>query len=186
MGNLNKARLEGEVLVASSIEDYLLPHDGIDWPKALAEWSWLLPAKFTLWLVNRFADLFLVLPDGSVHMLDVGVGTLSRLADSRDEFRSRLDEGDNANQWFMIPLVDQLVAVGVKLQQGHCYAFKVPPVLGGQYTIDNVAPLPIWDYLGAYGSIHGQLRDVPDGTQVVLEVVNRPAAPGIASDRSGR
>jgi hypothetical protein len=175
MGNLNKARLEGEVLVASSIEDYLLQPRGTDWPKALAEWSWLLPAEFTLWLVNRFADLFVVLPDGSVHMLDVGAGALTRLADSRDEFRSRLDEGDNANQWLMIPLVDQLIAAGNKLQRGQCYGFKIPPVLGGQYMMDNVGPLAIEDYLGGYGSIHRQLRDVPDGTQVVLNVVNRPA-----------
>jgi hypothetical protein len=54
--------------VAISVADYLIDQSGIDWPKALASWSWLLPPEFTLWLVNRFADLFLVLPDGSVHL----------------------------------------------------------------------------------------------------------------------
>jgi hypothetical protein len=58
--------------VAISIADYLIDQSGIDWPKALCSWSWLLPPEFTLWLVNRFGDLFLVLPDDTVHMLDVG------------------------------------------------------------------------------------------------------------------
>src|SRR5262249_53357006 len=157
-----------EVIVMSTVQDYLIEQSGIDWPKVLSSWSWLLPSEFTLWLVNRFADLFLALRDGSVHMLDVGVGTLTRIADSRDDSCSKIDEGENANEWLMIPLVDKLVAAGIKLQPGQCYGFKTPPVLGGQYTAENVGPLPICDYLGAYGSIHEQLRDVPDGAQVVL------------------
>jgi hypothetical protein len=169
--------------VAISVADYLIDPSHIDWPKALASWSWLLPPRFTVWLVNRFADLFLVLPDGTVHMLDVGAGTLTRLADSRDDFRAKIDEGDNANQWLMIPLVDRMVAAGVALRPGECYGFKTPPVLGGDYTVENAGSLPVWDYLTAYGSIHEQLQDVPDGGEVVLKVVNKPAEPGAAADR---
>jgi hypothetical protein len=61
-----------EVAVPISVADYLIDQSGIDWPKTLASWSWLVPPEFTLWLVNRFADLFIVLADGTVHMLDVG------------------------------------------------------------------------------------------------------------------
>jgi hypothetical protein len=162
--------------MAFSVNDYLIEQSSIEWPTVLSSWSWLLPSKFTLWLVNRFADLFLVLPDGSVHMLDVGAGTLRRIADSRDDFCTKLDEGENAKEWFMIPLVDKLAAAGIRLQPGDCYGFKMPPVLGGQYTVENVGLLPIGDYLGGYGSIHRQLLDVPDGAQVILNVVNeRPA-----------
>jgi len=161
--------------VAIVVANYLLDQGGTDWPKVLASWSWLLPPKFTLWLVNRFADLFLVLPDGAVHMLDVGDGTLTKLANSRDDFGAKIDEADNANHWLMIPLVDVLVAAGVILRPGQCYGFKTPPVLGGDYTVENVVSLSLSDYLGAYGSVHEQLRDVPDGSHVVLKVVNKPA-----------
>lgn len=171
--------------MAISVANYLIDQCGIDWPKALASWSWLLPPEFTLWFVNRFADLFLVLPDGTVQMLDVGAGTLSKLADSRDDFCARIDHDDNANQWLMIPLVDQMVAAGVVLQPGQCYGFKTPPVLGGEYTAENAGPLPVWDYLSGHGSIHEQLRDVPDGAQVVLQVVNKPAEPRAEADGGG-
>jgi hypothetical protein len=96
---------------------------------------------------------------------------------------TKIDEGENANEWLMIPLVDKLVAAGIRLKPGHCYGFKTPPVLGGQYAVENVGPLPIWDYLGGYSSIHEQLRDVPAGAQVVLNVVNNPTKPGAAADR---
>lgn len=157
-----------------SLHDYLIEQGDLNWSAILAEWSWLLPPEFTLWLVNRFSDLFLVLPDGSVHMLEVGAGSLTRLADSREEFCAQMDEDDVAENRLLIPLVDNLVAQGVTLLPGQCYAFKIPPVLAGEYTVENVAPLSITDYLGAYASIHLQLRDVPDGAQVVLKLADKP------------
>jgi hypothetical protein len=154
--------------VASSIHDYLIDQDGIDWSSAFKSWAWLLPEEFTLWLVNRFGDLFLVPPDGSVHMLDVGAGTLTRVAKSRADFSKKMDEADNANEWLMIPLVDQCRAAGVHLKPSQCYGFKTPPVLGGDYSVENIGPLSITDYLGAYGSIHEQIHDLPDGAEVRL------------------
>lgn len=163
--------------MAISVADYLIEPSGIEWSSVLAPWSWLLPPQFTLWLVSRFADLFLVLPDGTVHILDVGAGTLTKLADSRHEFCTRIDEVDHANQWFMIPFVDDMIAAGTVLSSGQCYAFKMPPVLGGEYTVENVGVLPVWDYLGAYGAIHEQLQDVPDGSQVTLKVISEQGEP---------
>jgi hypothetical protein len=157
--------------VATSIHDYLIDHAGVDWPAALAGWSWLIPREFTLWLVNRLCDLFIVTPDGAVLMLDVGVGSLKKLANSRDDFGRLIDEEDNASLWLAIPLVDELVASGLVLQPGQCYGFKVPPVLGGQYTVENCGILAIPAYLGAYGPIHDQLRGLQDGSRVALKVL---------------
>jgi hypothetical protein len=151
-----------------NVHDYLIDHAGFDWPRLLSDWAWLLPRELTVWLMNRFGDLILVFPDGTVHFLDVGVGTLERVADSREDFCRKIDEGDNANQWLMIPLVDELVAAGLRLQPGRCYCFKRPPVLGGEYAVDNAALLPIAEHYGFLGSLHGQLKDVPDGGQVEL------------------
>jgi Domain of unknown function (DUF1851) len=163
--------LAGEGTLAISLEDYQINPDGIDWPAALAGWSWLIPSEFTLWLVNRLCDLFIVTVDGSVHMLDVGAGTFRQLAANRDEFCRLIDEADNAKEWLAISLVDKLVASGLLLQPGQCYGFKMPPVLGGPYEVENCGVLPIPEYLGANGSIHDQLRGVSDGSRVVLRVV---------------
>jgi len=156
------------------ITDYLLEHDGVDWSKALATWSWLLPREFTLWLVTRFADLFIVMADGTVHWLDVTGGTLTKVAESRGDFADKIDQDDNADDWLLIPLVDRMVAAGMHLSRGQCYGIKLPPVLGYEFNEANCAPIAIEDYLGAYGSIHEQLRDVPDGTEIRLNVINHP------------
>ena len=75
--------------VPISIRDYLIDQAGIDWSATLTPWSWLVPSEFTLWLVTRIADLFLVMPDGTVHMLDVGNGSLEKIAESREDFAAK-------------------------------------------------------------------------------------------------
>jgi hypothetical protein len=57
---------------------------------------------------------------------------------------------------------------------GECYGFKRPPILGGGFTVENTAILPIHDYLACSGSIHQQLQNVPDGTEVQIEITNLP------------
>ena len=94
------------------LNDYLIPQAGKDWKALLSGWFEILPRSFTLWMVNRFGDLFVVLDDDSVHMLDVGIGRLKRLANSRAHFATLLDVGDNANNWLMIPLVNACVGSG--------------------------------------------------------------------------
>jgi hypothetical protein len=153
------------------LADYLIDHQQSDWSAILADWVWLLPKdEFTIWLMNRYGDLFLVLEDGTVHMLDVGNGSLEKLAESRDDFCRKLDEDNHANTWLMIPLVDRLVEAGKVLQSGRCYSFILPPVLGGGYTVENTAILNISEHYGVYASIHGQMRDLPDGSRVRLRV----------------
>jgi hypothetical protein len=80
-----------------NIHDYLIDQAGKDWPALFSDWGSVLPRSFTLWLVNRFGDAFVVLDDGSVRMLDVGIGQFRPVADSRDHFATLLDVEANAN-----------------------------------------------------------------------------------------
>jgi hypothetical protein len=122
-----------------NLSDYLLSQDGHDWSSLLSDWTDVLPREFTIWMVNRLGDLVVVVPDGSVHWLEVGIGSLKRLADNRERFVTAIDEGDNASQWLAVPLVDACVASGMSLEADQCYGFKVPPMLGGAY--ESCSPL---------------------------------------------
>jgi hypothetical protein len=158
------------------VHDYLIDPSGFDWGHLLLGWEWLLPPEFSVWLMNRYGDLFLILPDGTVHMLDTGDGSLTKLAENRDEFSRIIDEEGNADDWLMIPLVDRLVAAGVLLKPGECYSFLTPPILGGDYTVENTVVLPITEHFGVYGSYHEQLRGLPDETKVVIKVQKPPVS----------
>ena len=153
----------------TSIDDYIIDHAEFDWLTLFDKWTWLLPNNFTVWIMNRFGDLFIVLEDGTIHMLDVGRGSLEKVAEHRDDFAQKVNIDDNVNDWLMIPLVDQLVAFGLTLSAGQCYTYRQPPVLGGDYTVDNVVVMDIPQHYAVYGSIHQQIKDVPDGTEVRIK-----------------
>ena len=65
------------------VMDYLIDLEGKDWEELLIGWRFLLPESFNVWLVNRVGDVFAVFEDDSVHMLNVGRGTIDRVAACR-------------------------------------------------------------------------------------------------------
>jgi hypothetical protein len=156
-----------------NINDYLIPHAGKDWRSLLSGWFGLLPQNFTVWLVNRFGDLFVLLDDDSVCMLDVGVGTFKRLANNRSHFGSLIDAGSNASNWLMIPLVDACVAAGLTLGHNQCYGYDIPPILGGQYQPGNVSVTDLAVHYAFLADIYRQTRSLPEGTPISGTVFDR-------------
>jgi len=153
-----------------NIHDYLIDQSGHDWSEILSQWHWLLPREFTLWLVNRYGDAFLVTESGTVLMLDVGGGSIKQVADTREDFIHKIDEGNNANDWLVIPLVDRCVSAGLTLGNGQCYSYRVPPLLGGDYTVENTEVVNLEVHYSVYAQIHEQIKDLPDGTKIELKM----------------
>lgn len=151
-----------------NINDYLIDQSGKEWVRLLRPWIPPLPVSFTLWLVNRFGDVFVVNDDGdgSVSMLDVGLGSFTKVANNREHFAKLIDEGDNAANWLLIPLVDKCRAASIKPSPTQCYTFKLPPMLGGKYAIDNVAPIEIDVHYAFAAEIYRQNKDQPNRTMV--------------------
>ena len=58
----------------------------------------------------------------------------------------------------MIPLVDQCVAAGLILAQDQCYGYKIPPILGGQYAIENVEPTDLSVHYSLLADIFRQTK----------------------------
>jgi hypothetical protein len=150
----------------TDINDYLITQDGKDWSTWLKGWMPPLPEDFTLWMVNRFGELIVVLEDGSVHMLDIAAGMLNRLADSWEDFFTKIDQNDNADNWLMITLTDACVAAGMTLEPNQCYSLVIPSFLGGQYAIDNIKPMDLQVYYELTADIYHQTKDLPDGAKV--------------------
>ena len=148
------------------VNNYLIDQEGKDWASLLSDWSALLPSELTVWLVNRFGDVFFVSADGAVHLLDVGRGVVERLADSRDDFIAQLDADDNADFWLLISLVDRCVTEGLVLSTGQCYGYKVPPILAGEYTVENIEPTDLAVHYLVLSDIANQTANLPDGTRV--------------------
>ena len=179
------------------VNDYLIDHSKLEWHKMLSAWSWLLDdeAEIEPWLMNRFGDLFFLDEEGAVLWLNVTDGELSEVAENADEFFALLEssvEGtdeddsedtadfedqdesdDNAEDWFLMAVVDEAVEAGLKLGPGECYGFKTLPILGGDYGPENMYVSTVEKYWSFCGYVHAQIDGLPDGAEVEIDLPER-------------
>jgi hypothetical protein len=110
--------------------DYFLPKVADE--DDLSVWLDILPAASRILRTNLFGDAFLVDDVGAVHMLERAACTISKIASSEEQFwRDVQNDGEG---WQLRPLVDECRRAGKVLEEGQCYAFTTPPLLGGDYA----------------------------------------------------
>jgi hypothetical protein len=55
--------------------------------------------------------------------------------------------------------------------EGRSFCLKIPAVLGGKYERDNIGTITLSELISASGHMALQIKDVPDGAKVTLEIV---------------
>ena len=151
------------------LDELKIPADEFDAPRLLAYWAWRVPQHLQPLFLSTFGDWFFRDADDHVHMFDLVACDLKRVADSRLEFEALLELEEYQREWLMSHLAEELRQSGVRRARGQCYAFRTPPMLGGQLSPSNII---VWD-LAAYQSgtskVHQQVGGLPPGTEVVIK-----------------
>lgn len=148
--------------------DYLIDQSKIDWHNCLAPWQAVLPDTFKIWIVNRFGDLFLELNDNSIHHLDIQLGTLTERGRDKKSFLENLLLKNNATDWLYMNHVDQAHNAGIHLKEAEIYTFRTPPVLSGEYVIENLTTAPATEVFPFLAHLHQHIKDLPEGAAIHL------------------
>ena len=130
-----------------------------------ADWTWLIGTDKKPILVSAIGDMFLKADNENIYWLDVGQGKLKLVANDTHDFRNKLTDIEQVNEWFMIDLTIELLS-DKKLKDGQLFSFKKLPVIGGDYSVDNFEPADIEVHFCIAGQIHEQTKDLPDGTKI--------------------
>jgi hypothetical protein len=79
---------------------------------------------------------------------------------------------DIVNDWFLPPLIEKLHAAGKIPGSGCCYTFVTLPIFAeGTYDVSNLNPVPAKDHFSVTGHIHNEIRSLPNGAKVKINVV---------------
>jgi hypothetical protein len=153
--------------------DFLTVKFSIDSSARLTEtWHWLIGTDKKVLLISAIGDMFLLGSDGNIYWLDVGQGKLEIIATDKGQFDAKLTDAEQVNEWFLANLTKQLRSSDKTLKDGQVYSYYKLPILGGDYVVDNFAPLSIEEHFRYLGDIHKQIKDLPDGTEVEIKVVD--------------
>lgn len=131
----------------------------------LEEWAWLKPPRTPPVLVSAFGDLFFHTPEG-VMMLDTLDGALVRVAGGAAELRGQLATAEGRDNLLSDVWVQAGRRRGLTLDEGECFDWITPPVLGGAFAEDNVRKTLFVVKLDLAGQIHRQVKLLPPGTPV--------------------
>lgn len=146
--------------------EYLKDLSKIDVSDICSEWQWLLDNQKEVLLVSAIGDMFLLGNDNSVYWLETGTGELTCVAENLEEFQGHLANEQLADNWFLPELINQLVSNGLTLKENQVYSFKIPPVLGGDYSIDNFEATDISVHFSITGQMNKQIWDASNGTGI--------------------
>jgi hypothetical protein len=151
-------------------DKYVLPVSRTDWAELLTDWQPLLPNHASPWLLTKFGEVFFVQQDGKVGMLQVSGFQYHVVAKDKTDFQQWLVDPDKMAEWFLAPLVDRLDAAGKQLQVEQCFSFITPLGLGGTLKPENVMIIPIREHFQCWGDVFRQIKDLPDGAEVVFKI----------------
>ncbi|MRW92278.1 DUF1851 domain-containing protein [Duganella sp. FT80W] len=130
----------------------------------LEDWAWLVgPRKLPI-LLTASGDAFIQDTDsGAIEILDVASGTTAPVAESLAELQSLLADRDFVGDYFAVQLVGDLRLNGLILKPGQIYSFIKPPLLGGEFVLENVDVADIEVHFSLSGQIARQVLGLPAG-----------------------
>lgn len=94
------------------------------------------------------------------------------IADNREELDALSTSQEFLEDWYMQPLVEQASEHLGPLVNDQKYCLVTPGVLGGEYAISNIKTAPLIELIRFSGHVAKQIKDLPDGAQIQLKVVD--------------
>lgn len=149
--------------------DLKVDFNHIDQNRLTESWSWLIGTDKKPILMSSIGDLFLTDKNGACYWLNVGEGIFEKVTENVEQFKAKLKDNAQVDEWFLIGLVEKLKETGLKLKDKHLYGYKKLPVLGGEYEPENFELTDIEVHFELSGQIHKQIKDLPDGTKVNIK-----------------
>lgn len=96
--------------------------------------------------------------------------TCEVVADSLAELDALFVAPDFVEDWEMTRLIEIARSKLGPLKKGRKYYLVIPGIIGGKYDASNMQTLALPELIGIRGDFAKEIKDLPDGTEVRIEV----------------
>ena len=135
-------------------------------------WEWVGIDPSRIVAENDFGNLIIEDTDGRYWRLCPEDTYCVIVANSEAEFDELKRRPEFTVDWEMASLTEAARLSLGELPIGRKYCLRTPGILGGAYEVENVGTVTLDELISFSGDLGYQLKDIPDGTQVVLKVVD--------------
>lgn len=128
----------------------------------LAEWHWLVPSSDTPLFISAFGDWVFGNPDGSLWALSVLEGNYEQVAQNAIEYNTLNKSAKWLEDIFIAGWLPIAASHGIEPTEDECLGWKVHPLIGGKFEVDNLQIFSMFVYQSIMGQLHRQLRQRPE------------------------
>ncbi|MEL7488204.1 MAG: T6SS immunity protein Tdi1 domain-containing protein [Pseudomonadota bacterium] len=135
-------------------------------------WGWTGIDPLRVVSQNDFGNLIIRDKDGKYWRLCPEDVYCEVIAKDQNELDNLSKDAEFLEDWRMSALVEAARnSVGL-LTEGRAYHLVIPGALGGAYDVSNIRSAPIVELIRFSGDLGKQIRDLPDGEQVQLKLID--------------
>jgi hypothetical protein len=153
-------RLSSRLLGRHSMSFFIDPAIS-DIERGLSTWHWIDIGDKQPLRVTAFGDVFFLDSENHVWFLDRMEGNLEHAFSSIDEMNGILESEEGQESFLLAAFILRAEREGMFLNEGECYEWKVPPVLGAGVEFQNICKMNFVTALNVSGQLHKYLRDLP-------------------------
>jgi hypothetical protein len=134
-------------------------------------WGWTGLDAAEVVVMNAFGNVIVRATDGVYWRICPENWSCHQVARNAEEFAALFSEEEFRTDWEMSRLVEVARENLGSLNDGQCYCLKVPSVIGGDYKTTNLGTISLDKLIAFSGDMAEQIKDVPDGGQVEIDIV---------------
>jgi hypothetical protein len=123
----------------------------------LTEWSWLAPQSDTPLYISVFGDWVFGNPSGSLWVLSVLEGTYEQVANDSAEYNTLNKSSEWLDKIFIAGWLPIAAENGLSPSKNECLGWKVHPLIGGKFKLENLQIFSMLVYQSLMGQLHRQL-----------------------------
>ena len=138
----------------------------------IESWGWVGVNPTEIVAENEFGNLIIKDADNKFWRLCPEDVYCEVVAESIDDYNELINDNDFLNDWNMTIMVNEAIEMLGELKEGYKYYMVVPGVLNGEYSGTNIQTAPFIDIIRISGNLGKQIKDLPDGAEVKLEVID--------------
>ena len=155
--------------------------------RALKDWAWLDPvSRLTPRFTNAFGDVFLEDASGAFWFLDTLEGTVKKLWPDTAAMHAALNTFEAQDMYLAQGLAQSAYQAGLVPEPSQILSYKISPVIGGSFALDNLEVFDFTLALSISGQIRSQVRNMPPGTKISGFSITPPKSPGSTPRRRRR
>lgn len=135
-------------------------------------WGWVGVEPVEVVGENDFGNLIIKDVNGKYWRLCPEDCYCDVIAADRAELDQLSTDQEFLRDWYMKGLVSLASDKCGPLTEGRRYCLTIPSILGGAYGRDNLATAPLVELVRFSGDIGCQIKDLPPGSQIKLQVID--------------